>query len=164
MTSTSQYYIDSFNKICETQQLILESDKKTTRNNKGYSRLYDITVKMFLTLTCDCLTDTNLSLVNKTELKNLLQSQLNFQINLLRERLLERPKWQTLAMQIPQGMEWHPGSVELKVLNRFFQEHSDNIPKHLCYPVENINNLTQLSSIEPFEKENIDSRVSLRSF
>lgn len=164
MTSISQYYIDSFNKICETQQLILESDKQTTRNNKGYSRLYDITVKMFLTLACDCLTDANLSLVNKTELKNLLQSQLNFQINLLRERLLERPKWQTLAIQIPQGMEWHPGSVELKVLNRFFQEHSDNIPKHLRYLVENINNLTQLSNSEPFEKENIDSRVSLRSF
>ena len=85
MTSISQYYIDSFNKICETQQLILESDKKTTRNNKGYSRLYDITVKMFLTLACDCLTDANLSLVNKTELKNLLQSQLNFQITLYKK-------------------------------------------------------------------------------
>ena len=163
ITSISQYYIDSFNKICETQQLILESDKKTTRNNKGYSRLYDMTVKMFLTLACDCLTDGNLSLVSKTELKNLLQNQLNFQINLLRERLLERPKWQTLAMQIPQVMEWHPGSVELKVLNRFIQEHSDDIPKHLRYLLENINNLTQLSSSETFEENNTDSRVSLRS-
>lgn len=163
ITSISQYYIDSFNKICETQQLILESDKKTTRNNKGYSRLYDMTVKMFLTLAYDCLTDGNLSLVSKTKLKNLLQSQLNFQINLLRERLFEQPKWQTLAMKIPRVVEWHPGSVELKVLHRFIQEHSNDIPKHLHYLLENINNLTQLSSSETCEINNMDSRVSLRS-
>lgn len=152
--SIAKYYENCFAQIWQTQQSILISDKLTTHNKKGYSRLYDITVHLFLTLARDCLTAKAVGLSTKNELNNLLQKQLIFQINMLRERLSTYPKLEVLATKIPELEEWHPGSLELKTLNQFINDQYDTIPKHLRYLLDNINNLTQLTDTESLQKSN----------
>ena len=75
-----------------------------------------------------------------------------FQIKILHERLSEHAKLKTLAEKMPAADEWLPSSVELKALKHFIKDQYDNVPKHLRYLLENINNLTQLKDDAPLQR------------
>ena len=156
--SIDRVYLFSFKQILQTQRDILQSDsdvyknKSKVHNKKGYSRLYDITVQMFLRTAHDCLKNDQVSLDTKNNLNDLLQEQLGFQIKILHERLSEHAKLKTLAEKMPAADEWLPSSVELKALKHFIKDQYDNVPKHLRYLLENINNLTQLKDDAPLQR------------
>ncbi|BBB15100.1 threonine--tRNA ligase [Candidatus Rickettsiella viridis] len=156
--SIDRVYLFSFKQILQTQRDILQSDsdvyknKSKIHNKKGYSRLYDITVQMFLRTAHDCLKNDQVSLDTKNNLNDLLQEQLAFQIKILHERLSEHAKLKALAEKMPIADEWLPGSVELKALKHFIKDQYDNVPKHLRYLLENINNLTQLKDDVPLQR------------
>ena len=153
--------IKTFKKILETQRDILQSDsdvykaKAKIHNKKGYSRLYDITTQMFLSMAHDCLVNEQVSLNTKNNLNDLLQKQLELQIKMLRERLSGQAKFKALAEKIPDADEWLSGSVELKALKDFIKDHYDSVPKHLRYLLENINNLTQLKDAVPLRSHTL---------
>lgn len=81
--SREEYYNTILNRILLTQKEIIESDQQafTLRNKKGYSRLYDLSVKMFVSVATDYLFDHCATLPAKeqrvTELQTLLGHSLN---------------------------------------------------------------------------------------
>ncbi|KTD13224.1 hypothetical protein [Legionella jamestowniensis] len=143
------YYIRTLNTIWETQKDILLRDRDTQYNKKGYSRLYDITVQMFLQVAKDLLEDRDVSLQLKSRLNGILQEQTSYHLTTLYERLPEKsvlkrqmePIWEAAQQQED---PWSPGSVELSEIANVLKTNKTYVPKQLKYLVDNLECLIQL--------------------
>ncbi|WED44125.1 hypothetical protein [Legionella cardiaca] len=145
------YYHEALKAIWNSQKQLLASDVDTTRNSKGYSRLYDITVQMFITVANDWLTDNEASLESKVAVNGLLQEQLSFHIDLLADRLpdgkLKDMMYQLIGQDVKDSPDnrWAPGSTTLKDLSDVLKKHQNSIPKPLKYLANNLDCLISLS-------------------
>jgi hypothetical protein len=163
--NTFNYYQKALEAISKSQKTILESDKNTSRNKKGYSRLYDISVQMFLKLTQEYMSDEVLSVEEKSRLSKGLENQLKLQISTLYYRLdNEKVDHAFLKDALLPFMHnnlaeydkdaYTPGSMEIAQLGSVLNSlNLDTVPKHLRYLVDNID---QLSSL--FEQSTIDTQ------
>jgi hypothetical protein len=126
-------FLEKLNAILSAQRNIFENDQKAgciKKNKKGYSRLLDITVSIFVKLVSDSFLQNfeSFSLEDKKQLNTLLETQFNFILKILKEKLpLKSPL----------------GAVEFSLDSprKFFDElnHQRNaVPKHLHYLLDQL--------------------------
>lgn len=74
-----EYYLSVLKQILSSQKDIIESDQNAciVRNKKGYSRLYDLSVKMLVSVASGYLTDTNNDMSPRNERANTLKELLD---------------------------------------------------------------------------------------
>jgi hypothetical protein len=140
--------------IISTQRNILESDQKAgcrKKNKKGYSRLLDITVSMFITFVSNEFIQhfESFSLEDKNQLNTLLKDQCRFILEILKDELpLKSPL---------KNIEFSSGSYEefLGKLNN----HRNSVPKHLHYLLDQFVCFAPL--FEHFNHDKPDVRVSI---
>ena len=131
---------NSLDIIWQTQKEILESDKGTNRNTKGYSRLYDITVQMTIHLARDLLAEEAIEMQDKVFLNEEFQKQIKYHIDLLKDRLPEKHPLKEFLIQAQYSPQKMPeGSVELsKFKEQLTGLSPEDIPKNLRYLHTNI--------------------------
>lgn len=143
-TNKGEYYQNTLQIIWNTQQVILNSDKETDRNGKGYSRLYDITSTMFLNIARDCLADIeDLTYDQKVSLQQMMQGQFKFHIDILETRLPEdhplKLKMTELKTKSSASSKWEQGSTELAALGEELGKvNRKTVPKYLHYLLDNL--------------------------
>ena len=137
--------------ICQTQKDILDSDIGTTHNSKGYSRLYDISMNMFVTIARDYLADSSIELQQKTQVNVLINQQFNQLVYLLVSRLpfnheLGKYIRQLERQNTDRANQWIEGSTErADLIERLGSLDSKTIPSHLLYIVDSLKGLIELS-------------------
>lgn len=142
----------NLNIIWQAQDAILQSDKDTNRNTKGYSRLYDITVQMFLHVARDYLHSTDRDVRNDEWLNNFLDLQLKEQITMLDQQLPDGHPGKQLAVDYKAAK-----NVSADLDNFKAELHNINraeFPKNLQYLVTNIQSFAQLQeNLTPQQEE-----------
>lgn len=163
--SRANYYQNLLNTLMKSQQKILHSDMGTEHNSKGYSRLYDISVQMFITVARDYLADDDLEVEQKKYLSHLLQKQLmnhtmmlysrlssDFQDNIETDQQLSNLVAKLKPLASGNVPAWQAGSTELKGLGiQLAQIDRGRIPQQLVYLFDTLdcfNELSELSSTE----------------
>ena len=151
--SQAKYYQAALNVIWQFQQQLLNEDKCSPRtlNTKEYSRLYDISVKIFFKLARDCLINPKVTFEEKTELNIMLHQQLVFHINILHERLpedseLKRKITSLKAKASSHTTLWEEGTTEIVDLQTHIAALRQSIPKHLYYLLTQIDTVFELSA------------------
>lgn len=142
------YYTQALNAIWTSQQTILDSDKKTLRNIRGQSRLYDISTQLFLTVARGCLADKDVSDTTKQRLHTILEEQLVYHIQLLHERLAPSnalKKAMSLEME-HMDTNWNFNSTGLANLIDLIHKHKNRVPFYLTYIVREIEGYDHLAS------------------
>lgn len=137
------YYRSVLQALSTAQQRLLDSDKNTKRNTKGYSRLFDINVQMFLVVASDFLSDPAMLAVDKSWFKQLLQTLQTHHLRLLIDRLPKGALRDNLALSVtPMGNNALTINQEnvLHALSTF-----NNIPKELKYLANHLRCVTTLA-------------------
>lgn len=151
-TGKNTYYTKTLETIWKSQKTLLESDKNTHRNTKGYSRLYDISVQMFLTVARDYLADSEVTCQQKAALNPLLQEQFTYHLDLMHERLpaghgLKETLTDLKKRAARHEQPWKSGSTELADLSRLLANlDKKGLDKHLHYLVDNLACFVDLSN------------------
>lgn len=150
------FYEESLKTIWEAQQKILNSDKGTKHNKKGYSRLYDISVQMFLEIARDMIADKDVAAESKVFLNDILNEQTRRHVDILYERLPDHhPLKGAMGPLINHNAgdlaAWTPGSVELNHLKTLLVSYADRVPQPLRYLTNNLVCLTELPMPETRE-------------
>lgn len=144
------FYEESLKTIWKTQREILKSDKGTKHNKKGYSRLYDITVQMFLKVAGDMIADTDVAMESKIFLNDILNEQTRRHAEILFDRLPENHALKKAMVPLINRnagdltASWAPGSIELLKLKGLLERHAASVPKPLKYLTDNLECLIQL--------------------
>ncbi|MGL5741403.1 MAG: hypothetical protein ACRCXC_02055 [Legionella sp.] len=134
----ANFFKEALMEIWRAQTQILESDKDTKRNKKGYSRLYDITVQMTIHLANELIQDPQISITDKLWLNESMQEQMPYHIQLLGNRLPAGHKHKALFSSCSKE-EMHAGSTDLVAFEEGIRQVSmDSIPKNLRYLMTNI--------------------------
>lgn len=144
-TDVDTYYLAQLSAIKESQEEILENDKDTKNNKKGYSRLLDLTREMFVTVATQLITDPKTSDRTKLDLNKMLQEQFQYSMFLLCERLSLHPLASEIEKLKCDGL-WVLGSSNLSNLNNLFRIHYKTVPAHLHYLLEHINSFVSSSN------------------
>jgi preprotein translocase subunit SecA len=146
----AEYYQFLLQNIWNVQREILNSDINTKHNVKGYSRLYDISTQMFSRVARDYLAEEDVTFGDKVKVYEILQQQLFYQINLVRNRL---PAGHELKLKI-QNLEfstdepWKIASDSLAQLNTTLREMDwKTIPQELRYLLKNIDYFMELPAL-----------------
>lgn len=143
-----QCYHHIIKAVLKAQNGILDDDKNTNHNEKGYSRLYDITMQMLAKVAHDCVRSNDVSFDQKQLINKVLHKQLV-------------KVFQTLIYRLPDGnlktglCLFYTGddqfmaydSVELTRLSALLKtsDFYRNIPKNLRYLADNLTCLTNAS-------------------
>lgn len=152
------YYDKTFAAIWNAQEDILQKDKNTKHNDKGYSRLYDITVKMLITVASDFLADPHIPLKKKAAFHQQLSEQLTTQITVLHDRLGDDHPLRELT----KDKRWDNSSLEKlgTDLQRAINKHE--IPDELIYLVDNINSYIAMApTVQMLEENDGNERYGL---
>jgi hypothetical protein len=156
------YYQKTLTAIWEAEKAILNSDRNTTRNTKGFSRLYDISMQMYIAVARDYLADDELSFEQKVPLKMMLNEQVIFHLQLLIERLpdahvtrdiialLDREQ-RNIIDQAPSTLLSELGEI----LPRMTRE---SVPRQLHYILDNLACFAELS---PDEEPTIEAKTGV---
>lgn len=148
LNNQQAYYSDLFGKITEAQNELLKSDIGTNRNKKGYSRLYDITVQLFVTVARDYLADRSINFEEKSSLNERLGEQLTYHLSILRDRLPKghdqlKARLNDLANN---NTPWTAGSIKLLQLNQLVKGvNVAALPKSLHYLINNLSSFIELT-------------------
>lgn len=156
----TNFYSESMKEIWRSQQEILQSDKNTKRNSKGYSRLYDITVEMMINLATNYLSFSNINHLDKAWLRSFMQEQMQYQIQLLAERLPANncytELFSTFARNpVRNSSEYKTFETEISKVTR------DKIPKHLHYLLTNVKCFVNLATITRDESDQREAKFGL---
>ncbi|KTC98232.1 hypothetical protein [Legionella erythra] len=143
LNTREAFYEESLKTIWGSQREILKSDIGTKHNKKGYSRLYDISVQMFLKIARDMIADTDVAAESKVFLNDILNKQTRHHVDILYARLpdnhpLKGPMGALMNHNAGDLLAWTPGSVELTQLKTLLEYHADNIPDPLKYLTNNL--------------------------
>lgn len=141
------YYIAALSQIIVTQQEILEGDKGSESNSKGYSRLYDICSQMFIHVAKQCIMDPE-SITCADHLYDLIEQQFKLNLSVLQSELPQDHVYKSLFGKYDFDT-MTKGSVERQT---FFSDlHSIDIeivPEHLRLLITNLECFTDID--EPF--------------
>lgn len=151
IVDSNDFYPVLLEKIAQTQEDILISDKKTRRNKKGYSRLLDITVDLQAQILTQWLQDDPEIFSKADKVLDCIERQVEKTIQILTERLEEstseklkaaRDSFMTLkcinVASTTTKTEGQFSRENTEALSKWVETHYNNIPNYLVYLLDHI--------------------------
>lgn len=159
--TNDDFYMNMLQAISGTQNAILNSDRGTQHNKKGFSRLYSITLSLFCQVAKECLADTTISRSKRAEVYHYILNNLKINLKILLDRLkIECPRSSLTSTLSRQGLFQQPNldGGDLAMLVREINVLSKRqLPKHLHYLIDNIQlygaalGITEINSHDDFD-------------
>ncbi|WP_412754036.1 hypothetical protein [Legionella londiniensis] len=148
-TDKTQFYKSALEQILCTQNDIMENDKNNY-NFKGYSRLMDISMQMFVKLAKDGLSQPDIKEDMVTVLNDILESQLAMHIKYLADFMPDTKStngFKKILMEYKEKMDNNSGKLDSQELAEFadgLKKNRNSIPYRLQYLANNLEALIAL--------------------